>query len=428
MDDNNATKPSAAAATGGPVGGHTWTEHKNLDGLSYYYNKKTKESVWERPPDFAESPALAVDGDCAAHWEERLDKKSLTLYYYDRVSKLSQWTRPASVSIISYASRDRLALEASIKASPMDDKKATMQTPPCRPMTTQPSTPTLPSLQSLSHTPRPSSAATTVAVITNPEESPDGARTDIESCSPKRVQPQQGGLKRPRELDHDDHLESSTNDTDADRQVLEKPRLYMKKLYNMLEKCAPSIAGWTDNGTSFAVYDVPTFERKVIPLYFKPIKFESFARQLNSYGFRRMKRQGHMYEFSHPQFIRGMQGELPIIKPKPKKGTDQEEFLTSRIHDLTNVVTALQADLHAMKAQMTAMDRNMQAVLACMAASDPHKPHPGHATKPHAYNNVARYGQPQPTASMQHLLPPPPPPPTTLPSKNSTTTTTTPRS
>ncbi|KAF0695971.1 Aste57867_13243 [Aphanomyces stellatus] len=353
MDESNKT----AAA---PPTTAVWTEHKTLDGRSYYYNKQTKESVWERPEEFLQSPPddseLSLEN---AHWEERLDKKSLRLYYYDRVGKQSQWTRPPGVPIISYVSRDRLDLEVSV----LTPEKKSMSTDDTQHKTTasalanvQPSTPTLPSLQSLSSHPRHPS-------MSKPE-SPDGARTDIES-SPK-------GQKRPREDDSgghttsDEHAEPS-GENETDRQVLEKPRLYMKKLYNMLEKCAPSIAGWTDNGTSFAVYDVPTFERKVIPLYFKPIKFESFARQLNSYGFRRMKRQGHMYEFSHPQFIRGMQGELPIIKPKPKKGTDQEEFLTSRIHELTNVVTSLQTELQTVKAQMGGLDRNMQAVLSFIA-------------------------------------------------------------
>ncbi|CAK4072986.1 unnamed protein product [Aphanomyces euteiches] len=333
-----------------------WTEHKTLDGRSYYYNKQTKESVWERPDDFVKPPPTETTTD-NAHWEERLDKKTLRLYYYNRVTKQSQWTHPTGVPIISYVSRDRLDLEASMLTpdSKTSEDKPKLATPVAA--ATQPSTPTLPSLHSLSSHPRHAS-------ISKPDESPDGARTDIES-SPK-------GQKRPREEDVNQRVgpedTTETNgDSEADRQVLEKPRLYMKKLYNMLEKCAPSIAGWTDNGTSFAVYDVPTFERKVIPLYFKPIKFESFARQLNSYGFRRMKRQGHMYEFSHPQFIRGMQGELPIIKPKPKKGTDHEEFLTSRIHELTNVVTGLQSELQTVKAQMSGLDRNMQAVLSFIA-------------------------------------------------------------
>jgi hypothetical protein len=26
-----------------------WSEHKNTDGRSYYYNARTMESVWEKP-------------------------------------------------------------------------------------------------------------------------------------------------------------------------------------------------------------------------------------------------------------------------------------------------------------------------------------------------------------------------------------------
>lgn len=33
-----------------PQGGHLeWSEHKMADGRSYYYNSKTKASVWEKP-------------------------------------------------------------------------------------------------------------------------------------------------------------------------------------------------------------------------------------------------------------------------------------------------------------------------------------------------------------------------------------------
>ena len=29
-----------------------WSDHKTLDGRTYYYNKVTKQSVWEMPKDF----------------------------------------------------------------------------------------------------------------------------------------------------------------------------------------------------------------------------------------------------------------------------------------------------------------------------------------------------------------------------------------
>jgi hypothetical protein len=87
-----------------------WTEHKTKDGRSYYYNKDTKESVWDRPEGFV--PALEEANAAkhkAAQWEERLDKKSMRLYYYDRTSKTSQWIKPVGdVPIISFVDKDKL--------------------------------------------------------------------------------------------------------------------------------------------------------------------------------------------------------------------------------------------------------------------------------------------------------------------------------
>ncbi|CAK4528008.1 unnamed protein product [Aphanomyces euteiches] len=83
-----------------------WTEYKTKDGRSYYYNKHTKESVWEKPSDFV--PAVVETASKQeAQWEERLDKKSARLYYYDRVSKTSQWIKPEGVHITSYVNKDR---------------------------------------------------------------------------------------------------------------------------------------------------------------------------------------------------------------------------------------------------------------------------------------------------------------------------------
>jgi len=38
-----------------------WTEHKSLDGKTYYYNTETKQSTWEKP-DELKSPAEVKTG------------------------------------------------------------------------------------------------------------------------------------------------------------------------------------------------------------------------------------------------------------------------------------------------------------------------------------------------------------------------------
>ena len=57
----------------------------------------------------------------------------------------------------------------------------------------------------------------------------------------------------------------------------------------MIETCPDSISAWSPDGRTFVVKDVPRFESAVIPQYFKHSKFSSFVRQLNFYGFRKVK-------------------------------------------------------------------------------------------------------------------------------------------
>ncbi|KAF0695968.1 Aste57867_13240 [Aphanomyces stellatus] len=102
----------------------TWTEHKTKDGRAYYYNKQTKESVWEKPADFVPTVAESAESKQEAQWEERMDKKSLRVYYYDRTSKTSQWIKPEGVHITSYVNKD----SSDGKGNAASTKAATTET------------------------------------------------------------------------------------------------------------------------------------------------------------------------------------------------------------------------------------------------------------------------------------------------------------
>ncbi|OQR84623.1 negative elongation factor [Achlya hypogyna] len=97
-----------------------WTEYKTKDGRAYYYNKATKESVWEQPADYV---APEVPAASKQQWEERMDKTSLRLYYYDRVSKTSQWIKPEGVEITSYVTKEDLEKQAAKDDSEAATKK-----------------------------------------------------------------------------------------------------------------------------------------------------------------------------------------------------------------------------------------------------------------------------------------------------------------
>ena len=47
--------------------------------------------------------------------------------------------------------------------------------------------------------------------------------------------------------------------------------------------------GWTAEGDSFSIKSVSKFTEDVLPIYFKHKNFASFIRQLNMYGFRKIR-------------------------------------------------------------------------------------------------------------------------------------------
>ena len=95
----------------------------------------------------------------------------------------------------------------------------------------------------------------------------------------------------------------------------------------MIEYCHqknPSVACWNDDETAFIVKDPKRLAASHISQYFKHSNFQSFVRQLNTYGFRSFNNTFH-----HENFIRGRPDLLGNIKRTGtrKKRTPEEEKL-----------------------------------------------------------------------------------------------------
>lgn len=103
--------------------------------------------------------------------------------------------------------------------------------------------------------------------------------------------------------------------------------LFLQKTYQMIETCPDAVASWSADGRTFVVKDVPQFESSVIPQYFKHSKFSSFVRQLNFYGFRKVKYSDSLrinadedratanyWRFRHDLFMRGRKDLLGEIR------------------------------------------------------------------------------------------------------------------
>uniref|UniRef100_A0AAY4DE55 Pre-mRNA-processing factor 40 homolog A n=1 Tax=Denticeps clupeoides TaxID=299321 RepID=A0AAY4DE55_9TELE len=82
-----------------------WTEHKSLDGKTYYYNTETKQSTWEKP-DELKSPVEQMLSKCP--WKEYKSDTGKP-YYYNSQTKESRWTKPKELEDLEGNTADTVA-------------------------------------------------------------------------------------------------------------------------------------------------------------------------------------------------------------------------------------------------------------------------------------------------------------------------------
>jgi len=72
-----------------------WQEHTATDGRRYYFNKKTRQSSWEKPLELMTPIERA---DASTVWKEFTTPEGRK-YYYNKVTKQSKWTIPDELKI-----------------------------------------------------------------------------------------------------------------------------------------------------------------------------------------------------------------------------------------------------------------------------------------------------------------------------------------
>uniref|UniRef100_A0A671R049 Pre-mRNA-processing factor 40 homolog A-like n=1 Tax=Sinocyclocheilus anshuiensis TaxID=1608454 RepID=A0A671R049_9TELE len=124
--------PTASIQPTGPKS--VWTEHKSLDGKTYYYNTDTKQSTWEKP-DELKSPAEQMLSKCP--WKEYKSDTGKP-YYYNSQTKESRWTKPKELEDLEGQTVDVVApgtspaltsqSESSVTVAEVAETEATMAT------------------------------------------------------------------------------------------------------------------------------------------------------------------------------------------------------------------------------------------------------------------------------------------------------------
>eukprot|EP00299_Pterocystis_sp_00344_P008222 c3030_g1_i2.p1 GENE.c3030_g1_i2~~c3030_g1_i2.p1 ORF type:complete len:375 (+),score=71.72 c3030_g1_i2:162-1286(+) len=106
---------------------------------------------------------------------------------------------------------------------------------------------------------------------------------------------------------------------------------FLLKLYTMLEDPnTDDIISWTPAGDTFVVHKLPEFSSLMLPQFFKHSNFQSFVRQLNLYGFHKLKQAPNWNEFGHQLFKRGQKQLLRDIKRKPAPAGKQKKEISTK--------------------------------------------------------------------------------------------------
>jgi acylphosphatase len=101
---------------------------------------------------------------------------------------------------------------------------------------------------------------------------------------------------------------------------------FLQKLWDIVnDKQNSDIISWVKKGECFEIFDYVRFSSYILPIFFKTKVFSSFTRQLNMYGFRKLKRDSFIY--AHLNFKSNQPDKLlKIIRKKSKiNKTDEND-------------------------------------------------------------------------------------------------------
>jgi hypothetical protein len=140
--------------------------------------------------------------------------------------------------------------------------------------------------------------------------------------------------------------------------------VFLRKTYELINTCDPEVATWSVDGMTFVVKDPKRFQFEFIPKYFKHNNFSSFVRQLNFYGFHKVKsdplqlddadfsEESKYWKFHHENFMRGRPELLNEIRKSNRTEAAEKQEVDALRHEIMTLndhILSLKRDLESMK-------------------------------------------------------------------------------
>ncbi|TKY57919.1 Pre-mRNA-processing protein 40A [Spatholobus suberectus] len=95
VQSSGTTSTDAATTATNQQSLSDWQEHTSADGRRYYYNKRTRQSSWEKPLELM-SPIERADASTV--WKEFTSSEGRK-YYYNKVTHQSTWSIPEELKL-----------------------------------------------------------------------------------------------------------------------------------------------------------------------------------------------------------------------------------------------------------------------------------------------------------------------------------------
>ncbi|CAL0323726.1 unnamed protein product [Lupinus luteus] len=95
VQSSDSTSTDARTSTPNQQSLSDWQEHTSADGRRYYYNKRTRQSSWEKPLELM-SPIERADASTV--WKEFTSSDGKK-YYYNKITQQSTWSIPEDLKL-----------------------------------------------------------------------------------------------------------------------------------------------------------------------------------------------------------------------------------------------------------------------------------------------------------------------------------------